>query len=112
MSTIFHAFNMRYTTIGDLAPDLVRTGFTHVQFPPIQTTRILYELDGELLRKLVLKDKQLATFTELCAKAQQKAQLHSGHEFDYLLRNRIFYINQPTLRAMHNAVVDKYHIEC
>ena len=106
MATIFHAFNMNYTTIGDLAPELVRTGFTHVQFPPIQKTRTLTELDGELLRKLVLKDKQLGAFTELFAKAQYKAHHHAGHTFDYLLRNRVFYINQPTLRAMHNAVLD------
>jgi hypothetical protein len=96
---------MRYIAIRDIVPLLKEIGISHVQFPPIQTTRVLSEYDGELLRNQVYSCKQqLQQFNELCLKAQEKSKLHPGHTFDHVLRSRIHYINQPTLRAMHTAL--------
>lgn len=40
-SSIFHAFNMRYTTIREIIPRLKELEISHVQFPPIQTTLVI-----------------------------------------------------------------------
>jgi hypothetical protein len=106
-STIFHAFNMRYSAIRDIIPRLVELGISHVQFPPIQKTRTFSEYDGELLRNQVhTYEKRLVHFNELCLKAQEKSIKYKGNVFDHILRAHIYYINQPTLRLMYNALVD------
>jgi hypothetical protein len=106
-STIFHAFNMRYSAIRDIVPRLVELGISHIQFPPIQKTRTFSEYDGELLRNQVhAYEKRLAQFHELCLKAQEKSMKYKGNVFDHILRSHIYYINQPTLRLMYNALVD------
>ena len=48
-NSIFHAFNMRYTRISELAEQLANLGITHIQFPPVQTTRKLSLMDYSLL---------------------------------------------------------------
>ena len=105
--TIYHAFNMRYKTIGDLASDVAALGFTHIQFPPVQPTRTLVERDGELIRAQVKKCReQLRSFSELCAAASEKKRRYTGFQFDYFLRQRVYYTNMPTLRLLHVLLLE------
>lgn len=92
MNTIFHAFNMSYATIRDLAPRLSDLGFTHVQFPLVQTMRVLSEHDYDLLQSM-LKNKD--------------AYLREYARDDYLLRMRLRYINQPTLKHLYVLLLDR-----
>jgi hypothetical protein len=106
MNAIFHAFSMEYKQIGVIAPKLVDLGFTHVQFPPIQTTRTLTEMDTELLQKQISQVwNHLKRFEDLCQKARQKTHLYPPHTFDYLLKQRIHYIRQPLLRDMYSYIL-------
>lgn len=107
MNVIFHAFSMKYSQIAEIAPKLVELGFTHVQFPPIQETRILTELDDELLTKQIQNFyKQLEEFAELCKKAQSKEAQYAPHKFDYLLQQRIYTIRQPIIEYLHKCILN------
>jgi hypothetical protein len=107
MTSIFHAFSMKYAQIAEVAPRLKDLGFTHVQFPPIQKTRVLMELDGDLLiKQLKGVDAHLEGFAALFKKARAKASAYPPHEFDYLLRRQIYTVNQPILREMYQAILD------
>ncbi len=104
--SIFHAFSMPYRQIAELAPRLAKIGFTHVQFPPIQRTRQLCELDLELLHlQLKAQDLQLREFEKLCAAAADKNKKYAPHNFSYVLMKRIQYIRQPLLRDMHLSLL-------
>lgn len=107
MNCIFHAFNLSYGTIQSLAPHLSDLGFTHIQFPPIQTTRVLTEHDYELLQSMVkLKDVHLSEYHKLCTIAREKNERYSSHTYDYLLRQRLHYIRQPTFKHLHSLLLD------
>jgi hypothetical protein len=111
MNSIFHAFNMKYTAIGEVAPNLKNLGFTHVQFPPIQECRVLSEADGDLLRAQLRHISQnLEQFSLQFAEAKKKEGLY-GHSFDYLLKQRLYYINQPTLRFMLESLASGVSLE-
>lgn len=106
-SSIFHAFNIQYSRIAEIAPALKEMGFTHIQFPPIQPTRELTPLDIELLQKQVKQySKQLMEFSIQCERAREKNTLYGPHTFDYLLQKRIYYIREPTFRHMHQLLLD------
>lgn len=113
MFSIFHAFNIPYRTIASLAPNLHEMGFTHVQLPPIQTARILTELDAELLLSLIqTKSKHIKQYQSLVAKAQAKNAQYPPHTFDFLLQQTIKYIQQPTLRQLYSGTImdtPEYH---
>lgn len=108
MYSIFHAFSMEYRHIGTIAPMLKELGFTHVQFPPIQPTRVI-TLDNTdfLWKQLHLRDWQLESFGALCRTAREKTDRYSPHTFDHLLRQRIHYIRQPTFRFLHTLLLEK-----
>jgi hypothetical protein len=111
MNTIFHAFNMKYSTIGELAPSLKELGFTHVQFPPIQACRALTEADGNLIRaQLRIFPQHLSQFSSKCIEANTKEKAYN-HTFDYLLKQRIYYINQPTLKTFHEILASGTRME-
>jgi hypothetical protein len=111
LNVIFHAFSMRYSQIAEIAPKLAQLGFTHVQFPPIQETRVLNELDIELLAKQIqIRDGQLESFAELCKEAKRKEELYSPHHFDYLLQQRIYTIRQPILQYLHKCILEGIHV--
>jgi hypothetical protein len=101
MASIFHAFNISYKNIGTLAPHIREMGFTHVQFPPIQQTRILTEFDAELLlailRSRVIYSKDYKT---QLAKVYQKDNQYPPHNFHFLLDQMIQYIQSPTLQQL------------
>lgn len=104
MFAIFHAFNIPYSTIASLAPNLRDMGFTHIQLPPIQTARILTEMDAELLLSLIrTKDIHINQYQSLVAKAQAKNAQYPPHTFDFLLQQTIKYIQQPTLRQLYSG---------
>lgn len=106
MDTIFHAFNMRYSDIEALVPHLQELGVTHVQFPPIQPTRTLTEWDGTLLRAQVkLCGLHISQYAIVCAEARRKTEAFPPHTFDFLLRHRLLYIHQPSVRALHEGVL-------
>jgi hypothetical protein len=112
MNSIFHAFSMKYSHISRTAQKLVELGFTHVQFPPIQETRILTELDIELLAKQIQNlDKQLEDFADLCKEAQIKEKLYTPHRFDFLLQQRIFTIRQPIIKYLHKCILSGINVK-
>jgi hypothetical protein len=112
LNVIFHAFSMKYSQIAEIAPKLVQLGFTHVQFPPIQETRVLSELDTELLAKQIqLRDGHLAAFADLCREAKRKEELYSPHKFDYLLQQRIYTIRQPLIQYLHKCILDGLNVK-
>ena len=103
MSSIFHAFNIPYSRIGTLAPHLREMGFTHVQFPPIQKTRVLTELDADLLLTLRSRDSYIKRFQSQLEKAYQKNSLYPPHTFHFLLDYHIQYIQSPTLQQLYSG---------
>jgi hypothetical protein len=106
-NSIFHAFSMQYRQIAELAPRLAAIGFSHVQFPPIQTTRQLSELDVELLQaQLKAQEIQLQDYERLCTTVNEKNKLYASHNFSYVLRKRIDYIRQPLLQDMHTFLLN------
>lgn len=112
MNSIFHAFNMKYKTIGELAPTLKSLGFTHVQFPPIQECRVLSEMDDSLLRAQLKNCRtHLTSFSNQVLTANHKTSLYMSHNFDYLLKQRVYYINQPTFRLLHTYLLNGVKLE-
>lgn len=98
---------MEYRHIGAIAPMLKELGFTHVQFPPIQPTRVITLDDTDLLwKQLHLRDRQLESFGALCRTAREKEDRYAPHTFDHLLRQRIHYIRQPTFRFLHTLLLE------
>ncbi len=103
---------MKYKAIGELAPNLKNLGFTHVQFPPIQECRILSEADSDLLRAQLKNCRaQLTLFSNQVLTARHKTSIYSSHNFDYLLKQRIYYINQPTIRLLHSYLLQGIKFE-
>ncbi len=101
MTSIFHAFNIPYKNIGTLAPHLRTMGFTHIQFPPIQQTRILTEFDAELLLALLRsREPYRKQFQSQLAKAYQKNAHYPPHNFHFLLDYQLQYIQSPTLQQL------------
>lgn len=106
MSSIFHAFNIPYKIIASLAPHLQEIGFTHVQFPPIQTARTLTELDAALLLSMLRsKDIHVQNYKTKRTQALQKDNLYPPHNFHYLLDQTIDYIQQPTLKQQYSGTI-------
>lgn len=103
MTTIFHAFNIPYKQIEDLAPHLREMGFTHIQFPPIQESRILTELDADLLSVFRSRDLYIKQFQSQLEKAYQKNSLYPLHNFHFLLDMYIQYIQQPTIKQLYSG---------
>jgi hypothetical protein len=107
MSSIYHAFNMQYKHISDIAHHLADLGFTHVQFPPIQRTRVLSGTDLSLIQnQLKVCDVHLQDFEALCLKARAKNAAYPTHIFDYLLQQRVRYINQPMLQQVYKNILN------
>ncbi len=101
MTSIFHAFNIPYKHIGMLTPHLQTMGFTHIQFPPIQQTRILTEFDAELLLALLRsREPYRKQFQSRLAKAYQKNAHYPPHNFHFLLDYQLQYIQSPTLQQL------------
>jgi hypothetical protein len=112
MNSIFHAFNLEYKQIEEIVPKLVALGFSHVQFPPIQTTRTLSSTDTNFLKHQIhLMWHQLEGFEKLCKAAKQKNTCYSLHTFDHLLKHRSSYIRQPLLRDMYSYIFSGIHFQ-
>ena len=106
-ASIYHAFNMTYVQIKEIAPHLVDMGFTHIQFPPIQRARVLSGTDLPLLQNQIkARELHLQEFESLYLKAMAKQTAYPNHTFTYLLRQRANYINQPTLRRVYKNILN------
>jgi hypothetical protein len=104
--SIYHAFNTNYAQIKEIAPHLADLGFTHIQFPPIQRTRVLSGSDLPLLQgQIKARELHLQEYESLCLKARAKEAAYPNHTFTYLLEQRIYYINQPLLRAIYSGLL-------
>lgn len=98
---------MPYRDIATRAPELRALGYTHVQFPPIQPTLVLSEHDGALLRAQVKAVSVfLPQFEHMVDKSREKAALYAPHSFDFLLKERIACIRQPSVRTLYSAVLE------
>jgi hypothetical protein len=98
---------MPYRDIAAQASEIRARGYTHVQFPPIQPTLVLSEHDGALLRAQVKASIAfLPQLERMVRNVREKVAVYAPHSFDFLLKERIACIGQPTVRALYTAVLE------